>query len=85
MEEVSKGMGTSRDNPREESPMKTAAIIAILLAALWLYQYRPIPVDRSWWRDEPVAAWRVEHGDVTIICGPGWCKGVRKNGEVIRL
>jgi len=63
-------------------PMKSIILLAILLAALWLWQYREIPVDRSWWFEPPKTA---VHGDITVICEPGGCEGKRANGERVRL
>ena len=62
--------------------MKPLALLLILLAALYLWQYRPIPVDRSWWFEVPKTA---VHGDITVICWPGGCEGKRANGERVRL
>jgi len=65
--------------------MKPLLILSALLAALWAYQHRPVPVDRSWWYEVPAREWRVEHGDIRIACGPVGCEGTRKNGEGVRL
>jgi len=64
--------------------MKPLALLLILLAALWLWQYRPIPVDRSWWFEVPAAEWRGEHGNITVICEP-WSCWFERNGKVVKL
>jgi hypothetical protein len=62
-----------------------ALLLLIAFAALWLYQYRPIPVDRSWWYEVPVKEWATLHGDITGVCDPVGCEGKRLNGERVRL